>query len=70
MIRGEILFQLMFKTFFTVYLGDSDSERMGNSHVNHTIEKKHASKTVQCMVNLCPIYGKINVLSKNDLGIH
>lgn len=34
---------------------------MGNSHVYHTIEKKknHASKTVKCMVNLCPIYGEI-----------
>lgn len=51
MIRGEILFQLMFKTFFTVYLGDSDSERMGNSHVNHTIEKK------TCIEN-CPMYGE------------
>lgn len=41
----------MFKTFFTVYLGDSDSERMGNSHVNHTIEKK------TCIEN-CPMYGE------------
>lgn len=46
-------------------------KRMGNSHVNHTIEKKkHASKTVKCMVNLCPIFGEINTSSKNDLGIH
>lgn len=41
----------MFKIFFIVYLGDSDSERMGNLYVNYIIEKKI------CIEN-CLMYGE------------
>lgn len=44
---------------------------MGNLYVNYIIEKKkYVLKIVKCMVNLCLIYGEINILSKNDFGIY